>query len=123
MTVWFVGAGPGAPDLLTVRAQRLLATAPVVLYAGSLVPAEVLAGARPDARLVNTADLDLDAIVAELVTADRAAPTWRGCTVATRRSSARWQSRPGGSTRRACPGRSCPACPRSPRRRRPCARS
>jgi precorrin-4/cobalt-precorrin-4 C11-methyltransferase len=67
MTVWFVGAGPGAPDLLTVRAQRLLAEAPVVLYAGSLVPPEVLAGTRPDARLVNTADMDLDAITGELV--------------------------------------------------------
>ena len=72
MTVYFIGAGPGAPDLLTVRAQRLIAAVPVVLYAGSLVPAEVLADARPDARLVDTADLDLDAIVAELVTADRA---------------------------------------------------
>jgi precorrin-4/cobalt-precorrin-4 C11-methyltransferase len=69
VTVWFVGAGPGAPDLLTVRAQQLLATAPVVLYAGSLVPPEVLAGTRPDARLVNTADLNLDAITAELVAA------------------------------------------------------
>jgi precorrin-4/cobalt-precorrin-4 C11-methyltransferase len=67
MTVWFVGAGPGAPDLLTVRAQRMLATVPVVLYAGSLVPAEVLAGTRPDARLVDTAELDLDAITGELV--------------------------------------------------------
>ena len=47
MTVWFVGAGPGAPDLLTVRAQRLLAEATVVLYAGSLVPPEVLAATRP----------------------------------------------------------------------------
>jgi precorrin-4/cobalt-precorrin-4 C11-methyltransferase len=72
MTVWFVGAGPGAPDLLTVRAQRLLSEAPVVLYAGSLVPAEVLAGTRPGARLVNTADLDLDAITAELVSAHAA---------------------------------------------------
>jgi precorrin-4/cobalt-precorrin-4 C11-methyltransferase len=72
MTVWFVGAGPGAPDLLTVRAQRLLAGAPVVLYAGSLVPPEVLAGTSPAARLVNTADLDLDAITAELVSAHRA---------------------------------------------------
>jgi len=69
VTVWFVGAGPGAPDLLTVRAQQLLATAPVVLYAGSLVPPEVLAGTRPGARLVNTAELDLDTIIAELVAA------------------------------------------------------
>jgi precorrin-4/cobalt-precorrin-4 C11-methyltransferase len=69
MTVWFVGAGPGAPDLLTVRAQRLLAAAAVVLYAGSLVPAEILAGTRPDARLVDTAGLDLDAIIGELVSA------------------------------------------------------
>ena len=72
MTVWFVGAGPGAPDLLTLRAQRLLAEAPVVLYAGSLVPPEVLAGTRPGARLVNTADLNLDAITAELVSAHEA---------------------------------------------------
>jgi len=69
VTVCFVGAGPGAPDLLTVRAQRLLAAAPVVLYAGSLVPPQVLAGVRADARLVNTAALDLDAITAELVAA------------------------------------------------------
>ena len=72
MTVWFAGAGPGAPDLLTVRAQRLLAAAPVVLYAGSLVPPEVLAGTRPDARLVDTAELDLDAIIGELVSAHAA---------------------------------------------------
>src|SRR5580700_6143085 len=69
MTVWFVGAGPGAPDLQTVRAQRLLAEAAVVLYAGSLVPAEILADTRSDARLVDTAGLDLDAIIGELVSA------------------------------------------------------
>jgi len=69
MTVYFVGAGPGAADLLTVRAQRLIAAAPVILYAGSLVPPEVLADAGPTARLVDTADLDLDAITAELVAA------------------------------------------------------
>jgi precorrin-4/cobalt-precorrin-4 C11-methyltransferase len=72
MTVHFIGAGPGAADLLTIRAQRLIAAAPVVLYAGSLVPPEVLADVGPDARLVDTAHLDLDAITAELVTAHRA---------------------------------------------------
>jgi precorrin-4/cobalt-precorrin-4 C11-methyltransferase len=69
MTVHFIGAGPGAPDLLTLRAVRLLAASPVCLYAGSLVPAQVLAHCPPGARLVDTADLDLDAIVAELVAA------------------------------------------------------
>jgi precorrin-4/cobalt-precorrin-4 C11-methyltransferase len=69
MTVHFIGAGPGAADLLTLRAVRLLAAAPVCLYAGSLVPAEVLAHCPPDARLVDTADLTLDEIVAELLAA------------------------------------------------------
>jgi precorrin-4/cobalt-precorrin-4 C11-methyltransferase len=72
MTVHFIGAGPGSADLLTLRAQRIIEAAPVVLYAGSLVPPEVLAGTRPDARLVDTRDLDLDAITSELVSADRA---------------------------------------------------
>src|ERR671928_1021790 len=72
MTVHFVGAGPGAADLVTVRAARLIASCPVVLYAGALVPRELLATARPDARLVDTADLDLDAITAELVAAHEA---------------------------------------------------
>jgi precorrin-4/cobalt-precorrin-4 C11-methyltransferase len=72
MTVHFIGAGPGAADLLTVRAQRLIAAAPVVLYAGSLVPREVLSDVRADARLVDTACLDLDAITVELVSAHQA---------------------------------------------------
>lgn len=72
MTVYFIGAGPGAPDLVTVRGQRLIERCPVCLYAGSLVPAELLAACPPSARLVNTADLDLDQIIAELVDADRA---------------------------------------------------
>lgn len=71
MTVYFIGAGPGAADLLTLRAARIIAAAPVVLYAGSLVPPEALAAARADARLVDTRDLDLDAITAELASADR----------------------------------------------------
>ena len=72
MTVHFVGAGPGAPDLLTVRAQRLLSECSVCLYAGSLVLAEVLALCPPGARLVDTADLTLDQITAAMVEADAA---------------------------------------------------
>lgn len=70
MTVYFIGAGPGAADLITVRGQRLVATCPVVLYAGALVPTELLDQAAPDASLVDTADLTLDEIVAELAAAD-----------------------------------------------------
>jgi precorrin-4/cobalt-precorrin-4 C11-methyltransferase len=69
MTVHFVGAGPGAADLVTVRALRLLEAAPVCLYAGSLVPAELLASCPADARLVDTADLTLDEIIELLVAA------------------------------------------------------
>lgn len=69
MTVHFIGAGPGAPDLLTLRAQRLIAACPVCLYAGALVPNEVLAHAPAGARLIDTQDLDLDAIVGELAAA------------------------------------------------------
>ncbi len=63
MTVHFIGAGPGAADLITLRAQRLIAAAPVVLYAGALVPDEVLAHAPAGALLFDTQRLDLDAIV------------------------------------------------------------
>ncbi|MGH2499689.1 MAG: precorrin-4 C(11)-methyltransferase [Solirubrobacteraceae bacterium] len=66
MTVHFIGAGPGAPDLLTLRAQRLIAACPVCLYAGALVPPEVLEHAPADARLVDTQHLHLDRIVAEM---------------------------------------------------------
>jgi precorrin-4/cobalt-precorrin-4 C11-methyltransferase len=70
VTVHFIGAGPGAPDLLTLRAVQLLQSAPVCLFAGSLVPREMLAHCPPGARLVDTADLTLDEIVAEMVAAD-----------------------------------------------------
>jgi precorrin-4/cobalt-precorrin-4 C11-methyltransferase len=69
MTVHFIGAGPGAADLITVRGQRLISTSAVCLYAGSLVPADLLEHCPPGARLVDTADLTLDEIVAELVAA------------------------------------------------------
>ncbi|WP_436761529.1 precorrin-4 C(11)-methyltransferase [Streptosporangium sp. V21-05] len=69
MTVRFVGAGPGAADLITVRGQRAIASAPVCLYAGSLVPAELLESCPPGARLVDTARMALEEIVAEMVAA------------------------------------------------------
>ncbi|KUO02745.1 precorrin-4 C(11)-methyltransferase [Streptomyces caeruleatus] len=72
MTVYFIGAGPGAADLITLRGARTLAACRVCLYAGSLVPRELLAECPPDARLVDTADLDLDEITAELVRAHEA---------------------------------------------------
>jgi precorrin-4/cobalt-precorrin-4 C11-methyltransferase len=72
MTVHFIGAGPGAPDLITLRGFRLIARARAVLYAGSLVPAAVIAKARKDARVIDTAALTLDEIVAEMAAAHRA---------------------------------------------------
>lgn len=71
MTVFFVGAGPGAADLLTLRAARVLQAAPVCLYAGALVPPEVLEHCPPDARLVDSQHLTLDAIEQVLVDAHR----------------------------------------------------
>ena len=71
MTVHFIGAGPGAPDLITVRGLNLIRLAGVILYAGSLVPTEVLAEASPEARVIDTAPLDLDAIISEMEAAHR----------------------------------------------------
>jgi len=72
MTVHFIGAGPGAADLLTLRGRDIIAACPVCLYAGSLVPQEILSHSPADARIVNTASLDLDAIIAEIQTAHAA---------------------------------------------------
>lgn len=69
MTVHFIGAGPGAPDLLTLRGRDLIAACPVCLYAGSLVPAGVLAHCPPGAHIVNTASLSLDEIIVEIAAA------------------------------------------------------
>ena len=69
MTVHFIGAGPGAADLLTLRGRSLIANSPVCLYAGSLVPKEILEHAPPGAHIVDTADLNLDQIITEIVTA------------------------------------------------------
>ncbi|AFW02451.1 precorrin-4 C(11)-methyltransferase [Gluconobacter oxydans] len=69
MTVHFIGAGPGAADLLTLRGRDLLASCPVCLYAGSIVPEEMLEHCPQDARKVNTAPLSLDQIEQEYVRA------------------------------------------------------
>jgi precorrin-4/cobalt-precorrin-4 C11-methyltransferase len=69
MTVHFIGAGPGAPDLITVRGLRLVGRCPVCLYAGSLVPRDILAAAPEGARIVNTAPLTLDQIIDEIAAA------------------------------------------------------
>lgn len=71
MTIHFVGAGPGAADLITLRAATMLAAADVVLYPGTYLDAEVLGHCHDGARLVDTQDLDLDQIVDELATAHR----------------------------------------------------
>jgi precorrin-4/cobalt-precorrin-4 C11-methyltransferase len=72
MTIHFIGAGPGAPDLITVRGLNLIRACPVVLYAGSLVPAAVVAEAPAGARVIDTASMTLDQIVAEMEMAQAA---------------------------------------------------
>ena len=69
MTIHFIGAGPGAADLITLRGRDLIAACPVCLYAGSLVPPALLTHCPPGARIVNTASLSLDQIVDEMQTA------------------------------------------------------
>jgi precorrin-4/cobalt-precorrin-4 C11-methyltransferase len=70
VTVHFIGAGPGAPDLITVRGRDLIARCPVCLYAGSLVPQEVIAFAPDGARVIDTAPMTLDEIIAEIEAAN-----------------------------------------------------
>jgi precorrin-4/cobalt-precorrin-4 C11-methyltransferase len=72
VTIHFIGAGPGAPDLITVRGRDLIAQCPVCLYAGSLVPREMLAYCLAGARIIDTAPMSLDEIVAEFVRATEA---------------------------------------------------
>ena len=72
MTIHFIGAGPGAADLMTVRGRDLLGRCPVCLYAGSMIPPEVLNYCAAGARLVDTASMTLDEIEAECVAAHAA---------------------------------------------------
>ena len=118
MTVHFIGAGPGAADLITVRGRDLIARCPVCLYAGSIVPRELLRSCPPGARIVDTAPMSLDEIEAEFAAAHAA-----GRDVARLHSgdlSIYWAlaeqlRRLDGA---AFPTRSRPACRRSPPRRR-----
>lgn len=77
MTVYFIGAGPGAVDLLTLRGHKILSECPICLYAGSIVPKEMLEFCPPNATLIDTAPLNLDQIEAEYVKAHQA-----GCDIA-----------------------------------------
>jgi precorrin-4/cobalt-precorrin-4 C11-methyltransferase len=72
VTVYFIGAGPGAADLITVRGAKLLGNCPVCLYAGSIMPDDLLALCPADAKVVDTGPLNLDQIIDELVAADKA---------------------------------------------------
>jgi precorrin-4/cobalt-precorrin-4 C11-methyltransferase len=72
VTVYFIGAGPGDPDLITVRGRKLIERCPVCLYAGSLVPAAVIACAPADAKIINTAELHLDQIITHMAEAHAA---------------------------------------------------
>ncbi|MDT5224379.1 MAG: precorrin-4/cobalt-precorrin-4 C11-methyltransferase [Mycobacterium sp.] len=72
MTVYFIGAGPGAADLITVRGQRLLETCPVCLYAGSIMPKDLLAHCPSGVKVIDTGPLTLDHIITELAAADAA---------------------------------------------------
>ena len=72
MTFHFIGAGPGAADLITLRGRDLIAACPVCLYAGSLVPEALLSHCPPGAKIINTASMSLDEIVAEIAAAHAA---------------------------------------------------
>ena len=72
MTVYFIGAGPGDPDLLTLKAQRIINRCPVCLYAGSLVPEAVVGEAPADARVMDTAPMTLEDTHAEILAAHKA---------------------------------------------------
>ncbi len=102
--VHFIGAGPGAPDLITVRGRDLIASCPVCLYAGSLVPKALLDHCPPGARIVDTAPMSLDEIVEECKRATAARPR-RGAAAFGRPLDLEraWASSFGASMRRALP--------------------
>ena len=105
MTVHFIGAGPGAADLITLRGRDLIARCPVCLYAGSIVPRELLGFCPPGARIVDTAPMSLDEIEAEFARRRPPATMWRGCIPAISRSIRRLPSNCAGSSGAAYPTR------------------
>ena len=90
MTVHFIGAGPGAADLLTLRGRDIIAACPVCLYAGSLVPQEILGHCPANAEIINTAAMDLDTIIATIKTATEAGKDVARCTQATCLCGLQW---------------------------------
>ena len=112
MTVHFIGAGPGAADLITVRGRDLIARCPVCLYAGSIVAKELLDWCPPGARLVDTAPLSLDEIERGICRR-RTLPArmWRGCIPAIFRCGARSPSRCAGFDKLGIPYTLTPGVP------------
>ena len=105
MTVHFIGAGPGAADLITVRGRDLIARCPVCLYAGSIVQRELLQYCPEGARIVDTAPMSLDEIELEFVAAHREDKISRGCIPATFPSGAPSPNKSGGWSGKASPTR------------------
>jgi precorrin-4/cobalt-precorrin-4 C11-methyltransferase len=118
MTVHFIGVGPGAPDLITLRGRDLIAASPVCLYAGSLIPKAMLDWCPSGARIIDTAPLDLDAIIAEIQSPMMLDRMWRACIRAISRSGVPAASRCAGLMRSAFPTASRRAFRPSQRRRR-----
>ncbi len=71
MTIYFIGAGPGAADLITLRGQTLISQSPVCLYAGALVPEEILSHSPAECEIINTANLSLEEILEHMVQANK----------------------------------------------------
>lgn len=111
--VTFVGAGPGAADLLTFRAARAIAEADVVIWAASLVQAEVLEHAREGAEILDSATMSLEDVVAVYERAAEAGLKVARIHPATPRSGAALRSRSTGARRSASRPRSCPVSPPS----------
>lgn len=113
MTVYFIGAGPGDPELITVKGQRLIRQCPVIIYAGSLVPPAVLEG-HTASTVINSAELHLEQIIAAIRDAHERGWMSPGYTAATRACMAPSASRSATCANRASTTRSFLALPPRP---------